>query len=398
MVDFSLTPEQQMLRKTAQEFAQHVMMPAVDRIEAAAHNEIVPWALCQPIFAKGAELGFTSMLVPEAYGGLGQRCIDLVIVMEELGVIDVAIPANYFNLPATLDLLVSRAGSEEQKARMLAHVREGKPMLHSGALSEPNIAGSDLFCPTPGPQIGVQSVAKREGDVYLINGHKSAFVTNAGIADVYFVMARTDFEQPTVRSLTMFYVPATTPGLSFGKRTEMIGWKTAHHTEIYLDNVRVPVENRIGEEGQAGMIFAATPEVAIGLAACYVGLARAAYEYALNYARQRKSWGKPIIEHQAVALKLADMMVDLQAARLMVWDAAYTADTNPMLAATVKSPAAKTFAVDVAIRNAQRAVEILGGYGITKEYRAGKYLNDAWIGYACDFTRDVLRLGLVDFM
>ena len=134
------------------------------------------------------------------------------------------------------------------------------------------------------------------------------------------------------------------------------------------------------------------------LAACFVGLARASYEYVKDYVQQRKSWGKPLIEHQAVALKLSDMYVDLQAARLLVWEAALAVDTNPMLAATLKGPAAKTNAVDVAIRNSQRAVEMLGGYGITTEYPVGRYLNDAWIGYACDFTRDLLRLGMKQFL
>jgi alkylation response protein AidB-like acyl-CoA dehydrogenase len=398
MVNLTLTEEQQMLKKAARTFADKEIAPVVDKIEAAGHDEIVPWDLCQPIFEKGAEMGFTSLLVPEAHGGLGQSCVDLAIVMEELGTLDVAIPANYFNLTAGMNVLVSRAASDSQKQWMLQHLKDGKPLLHSGALSEPNIAGSDLFCPSPEPGVGPQSIAERRNGDYYINGHKSAFVTNAGVADVYFVMARTDLDTPPSQGLTMLYVPADTPGLSFGKRTEMIGWKTAHHTEIYLDNVCVPVENRIGEEGQAGMIFASTPEMAIGLAACYIGLARAAYEYALDYARERRSWGKPIIEHQTVALKLAEMMVDVQSARLMVWDAAHAADTDPMLAATVKAPTAKTFAVDAAIRNAQRAVEILGGYGVTKEYRTGKFLNDAWIGYSCDFTREVLLLGLKDFM
>jgi alkylation response protein AidB-like acyl-CoA dehydrogenase len=146
------------------------------------------------------------------------------------------------------------------------------------------------------------------------------------------------------------------------------------------------------------MLLGAVAEMPVGLAACYVGLARAAYEYARTYAGQRVSWGRPIIEHQAVALKLADMYVDTQAARLMVWDAAHACETAPMAAGTVKAPAAKTFAVDVAIRNAQRCVEILGGYGVTKEYRAGKFLNDAMVGYACDFTRDLLRMGMVAFI
>ncbi|MGF1507458.1 MAG: acyl-CoA dehydrogenase family protein [Anaerolineae bacterium] len=394
----TLTSEQEMLRRTAREFAEREIVPVVAQIEAAPHDAIVPWDLCQPLFTKGAELGFTSLLVPEAYGGLGLSCTELVLVMEELGAADVSIPANYFNLTATLNLLVARAATDEQKQRLLAHLGEGRPMLFSGALSEPNIAGSDLFCPTPDPSIGVQSAAHRQGNEYIITGHKSAFVTNAGIADAYFVMARTDFDVPVGQGMTMFYVPAETPGLSFGARTEMIGWKAAHHTEIYLDEVCVPAANRIGEEGQAGQIFAGVPEVAIGLAACYVGLARAAYELALDFARQRVSWGEPIIQHQAVALKLADMMVDVQSARLMVWDAAHAAEHDPFTAATLKSPAAKTFAVDVAIRTAQKAVEILGGYGISKEYQAGKFLNDDWIGYSCDFTRDVLRLGMVDFL
>ncbi len=397
MIDLTLTPEQQMLQKAARDFAQHDMQPIVDQIEAAPHDAVVPWDLCRPLFQKGAEMGFVSLLVPEAYGGLGLSCIDLALVLEEMGTVDVAIPANYFNLSATLYLLAARTADEVQKRRILRTLTE-RPHLLSGALSEPNIAGSDLFSPSAGSQIGVQTAARREGEQYVINGHKSAFVTNAGVADAYFVMARTDFDKPPAQGMTMFYVPADTRGLSFGKRTEMIGWKTAHHAEIYFDSVCVPVSSRVGVEGQAGMIFASTPEISIGLAACYVGLARAAYEYALNYAKQRMSWGRPIIQHQAVGLKLADMLVDVQSARLLVWDAAHTADTNPMLAATVKAPAAKTHAVDAAIRNAQRCVEILGGYGVTREYRAGKYLNDAWIGYSCDFTRDLLRLGMVDFL
>jgi alkylation response protein AidB-like acyl-CoA dehydrogenase len=221
-------------------------------------------------------------------------------------------------------------------------------------------------------------------------------VTNAGIADAYFIIARTDLDKPLGESMSIFYVPANTPGLKFGKRTEMIGWKPSHHASIHLDNVRVPAENLLGQEGEAAKLLMLLPEVAIGLAASYVGLARAAYEYALDYAKKRVSWGRPIIQHQAVALKLADMMINTQAARLTVWDAAYTADTNPQLAAMVKAPAAKTFAVDVAIKNAQAALEILGGYGVTKESQAGKFLADASIGYSCDFTREVLRLGLVN--
>jgi alkylation response protein AidB-like acyl-CoA dehydrogenase len=398
MIDFSLTQEQQTLQKTARDFAQSKIKPIVKMLDESNDPTLVPWALCKGVFHKGADLGFTSLLLPQEYGGMGGKCIDLVLLQEELGVADVGIASNYFNLTAAMALLIAKAGTEEQRRQILSHVSSGEPLLFSAAESEPSVAGSDIFCPTSDPKIGMKTFAQHDGDKYVINGTKSALVANAGIADAYFIMARTALDKPMRESMSMFYIPADTPGLKSGKKTEMIGWKTCHHAEIYLDNVRVATENLIGQEGQAGAILMLLPEMYIGLAASYVGLARAAYEYALDYAKQRVSWGRPLIEHQAVALKLTDMMVDTQAARLMVWDAAHAADTDPQLAVTVKGPAAKTFAVDVAIKNAQKAVEILGGYGITKEYQAGKFLNDAWIGYSCGFSRDILRLNLVNFM
>lgn len=398
MIDFSLTQEQRMLQKTAREFAQNEIKPIAKRLDDSNDPELSPWEFCKGMFRKGTDLGFTSLLLPQEYGGKGRKCIDIVLVQEELGVADVSIACSYFNLTAAMSLFIARTGTEEQRKRILSYVSSGEPHLFSAAESEPDVATSDLFCPAPDPKIGMKTFAQRDRDTYVINGKKSGLVTNAGIADAYFIITRTALDKPMRESMSMFYVGADTPGLKFGKKTEMIGWKASHHAELYLDNVRVPMENLIGQEGKAGELLMLLPEVAIGLAASYVGLARAAYEYALDYAKQRVSWGRPIIEHQAVALKLADMMVDTQAARLMVWDAAHAADTEPLLAATVKAPAAKTFAVDVAIKNAEKAVEILGGYGVTKEYQAGKFLNDAWIGYSCDFSRDILRLGLVNFM
>ncbi|MDB9375097.1 acyl-CoA dehydrogenase family protein [Nodularia sphaerocarpa] len=398
MIDFSLTPEQQMLQKKSRDFAQQEIKPIAKIIDQSNDPHLQPWDFCQGVFYKGANLGLTSLLLPQEYGGMGKKCVDLVLVQEELGVADVSIASSYFNLNSTMSLFITRAGTEEQRRRILSHVNSSEPHLFSVAESEPNVAGSDMFCITPDPQIGMKTLAQRDGDTYILNGHKSALITNAGIADAYLIIARTSLDQPMAESMSMFYLPADTPGLKFGNKTEMIGWKASHHAEIHLDNVRVSADNLIGEEGQAGALLMLLPEVAIGLAACYVGLARAAYEYALNYAQQRVSWGRPIIEHQAVSLKLAEMMVNTQAARLMVWEAAHTADTDPLLASTVKAPAAKTFAVDMAIKNAQTAVEILGGNGITKDYETGKFLNDAWIGYSCDFTRDILRLGLVKFM
>ncbi|MEH1841104.1 MAG: acyl-CoA dehydrogenase family protein [Nostoc sp.] len=398
MIDFSLTQEQQKLQSLARDFAQNQIGPIVEIIEGSNNLEMEPWDFCKQVFYKGAELGFTSLMVPKELGGVGGKCIDLAIVLEEIGAVDVSIACSYFNLTAAMSLFVSRAGTQEQQERILSFVKSGKPHLFSAAESEPNVATSDIFCPFPDSNIGMKTFAARQGNGYILNGTKSSLVTNAGIADAYFIIARTAMDKPLRESLSIFYVPTDTPGIKFGKKTQMIGWKASHHAEICLDNVLVPAQNLIGLEGEAGKLLMLVPEVAIGLAASYVGLARAAYEYALNYAKQRVSWGRPIIEHQAVALKLADMMINTQAARLVVWDAALQAETSPQLATTVKAPAAKTFAVDVAIKNAQTAVEILGGYGVMRECLAGKFLADATIGYSCDFTREVLRLGIVNFL
>jgi len=398
MIDLSLSPEQRMLQQTFRDFARNVVAPAAERIDAATEPGLFPFDQCRELLRKGAEEGYLALVVPEEQGGLGGSCVDLALLCEELGAVDVAIGANLFNLTATMHLMVARFGSDEQRERILAPMRDRRPRVLSGALSEPNVAGSDLFAPAPGEGVGIRTRAARDGDSYVLHGAKSAFVTNGGIADGYFVLARTNPDAPPAAGMSMFYVPADSPGLSCGRPTELIGWKSGHHAELFLDGVRVHESNRIGAEGQAGMLLGSVAEMPVGLAACYVGLARAAYEYARDYARQRVSWGRPIIEHQAVALKLADMYVDAQAARLMVWDAAHACSADPMAAGTVKAPAAKTFAVDMAIRNARRCVEILGGYGVTREYRAGKLLNDAMVGYACDFTRDLLRLGMVRFI
>ena len=393
MIDFALSEEQRALQNTAREFAQKEVKPLAASIGHDHDLQQHPWLACQKLFARGVDLGLTKPLIPENYGGLGLGCIDAVLLFEELGAADVGIASDYFALTATMPLLLLAGGNTQQRDAYLPGFCN-RPTLLAGALSEPSVAGSELFCPAPDPNLGIRSTAKRSGDNYVISGTKSAFITNGGIANWYFVMARTDLTVPVSGGTSIFMVPSWAKGLSFGKKTELIGLKTTHHAELFLDNIEVPEANRIGGEGQAMPIFMQVPQMAICLAACYVGLARAAYEYALSYARDRRSWGQPIFQHQAVALKLADMYAEVQAARLMVWDAALTVNTDPMTASLLKGPAAKTCAVDAAIHNAQRAVEILGGYGVTTEYDAGRYLNDAWVGYSCDFTRDMLRLGM----
>jgi len=394
MIDLALSDEQQLLRETARKFAREEIRPTAERITRSEALRKEPWSACRELFRKGVELGFTRMLLPEAYGGMGRKLIDAVIAFEELGAGDLSIAGDYFSLTATVPLAIAAFASEAQKRSWLPELCSGEPLLLAGALSEPNVAGSELFCPTPDPRLGIRTHARREGDHYVINGQKSAFVTNAGVADRYFLLCRTSLDEPQGRAISVFYLPANTAGLRPGKRTEMIGWQASHHAELFLDGVVAPESSRIGPEGQGLMLMASLAQMPVALAACFVGLARSAYETALDYARQRRSWGAPIAQHQAVALRLADMYADVHAARLIVWDAALGLDAGAPEAGAIKAPLAKTAAVDAAIRNAQRCVEIMGGYGITTEYPAGRFLQDAWIGYSCDFTRDMLRLGM----
>lgn len=392
MIAFELTQEQQLLQRTSHDFAAREIQPLVQR--ARRDEASVGWKDVQNVIRKGAELGFTRLLVPGSCGGLGGTCVDAVLMLEELGAADVGIAADYFALTATMPLMILRAAAKDRAEPIVSALMKLEVPVFAGAQSEPNVAGSELLTGGMDPASGPKLSARRDGDFWILNGRKSAFATNAGVASDYFVIARTAPALPAFAGLSIFHVPASTPGFSTGPRTRLIGWPLTHHAELILDDVRLSSEALIGSENEAAMVFAQMPEMPVCLAACFVGLARAAFDYALGYARDRKSGGQPIIEHQAVALKLADMAINVQAARLLVWDAARACETAPMQAATFKASAAKTTAVDAAIANAQKCVEILGAYGVTHEYEAGRFLNDAWVGYSCDFTRDVLRLGI----
>ena len=401
MLDFTLTEEQQMLQKTAREFAQNEIRPVVEEIERLDRSKSRPWDVSRKMYEKAVKLGFTSMLIPQEYGGGGLGCLENVLLEEEFGAVDVGIAATLFNMSIAPVKIIEFAATPEQRERWLRELVACDTPVLASAGNEPNVAGCDFMCPYPDPRIGIQTFARKDGDSYVINGQKAGFITNAGVASYYFVIARTDLTKPQMESSAFFFVPADTPGLRVGRSTDLLGWRTAQSAEVYFEDMRVPREALVGgEEGGANSIFLmqAMPYVAVGLAAVYVGLARAAYEYALEYAQQRVSWGQPIIRHQSITAMLADMVVETQAARLVVWDAAWHTDRRSEQAAIVKSPSAKTFAVDVAIRNAERALKILGAYGICQEYRTAKYLCDAWVGWPCDGPNTMLRLHMANML
>jgi|GEM_PF-28399 len=399
VVNFVLNDEQRMMQSMAADFARGEIAPGAAAIRAAGPATL-PWEIVAPLYRKGAALGFHRLLIPEAYGGLGGSCFDNVLVMEEFGAADHGIAASYFNVSMTAPVALVFGATEEQKQVWLTAIAGADDCVLASASSEPSVAGADSFYPGDDPRIGLRSTAVRDGECYVLNGQKSGFSTNAGAAKILFVMARTATDRPARDSTSMFVVPADLPGVHVGARTDLIGWKTAMHAEVTFDGVRVPLANRIGAEGgNTGLFFIKTlPFLAAGLAATYVGLARAAFELAFDYAHQRYSWGKPIVEHQMVAIKLADMAAEIEAARLMVWRLAAAADSGDPMAAGLYAPAAKTFAVQTAIRCAERAIKILGGYGAATDFGAGRLLNDAWIGDSCDGTHDLLRLNIVHFL
>jgi alkylation response protein AidB-like acyl-CoA dehydrogenase len=392
MIGFTPTEEQQQLVRTARGFAERHIRPLVERVKQAG-PPADPWPLVAPLFAEGAALGFTRLFLSPDLGGMGGSCLDAALMLEELGAADVGLASDYFALTACMPLMAARAGGPSAEA-FLRTFADAPAMVLAGAQSEPDVAGSELMLAGPDPAFGPRLSAAETPDGWLLQGRKSAFITNAGAADAYLIIARTDPAQPVFSGLSIFLVPAGTPGLTVGRKTKLIGWPLTTHAELVLDDVRLPADALIGSRGGAAMTFASVPEMPVCLAACFVGLARAAFDHARGYAADRRSMGQPIARHQAVALKLAEMAINVETARLHVWQAAAACETDPMRAALLLAPMAKATAVDMAIRNAELAVQVLGGYGVTAEYDAGRYLNDAWIGWSCDFTRDVLHLGI----
>ncbi len=318
-------------------------------------------------------------------------CIENVIVQEELRAVDVGL-AGSLNLSSCVPLMLAAGASDTQRAAWLEEICAARDHVIAGALNEPDVAGSELFSPLADPGLGVRTRARRDGDGYVLTGAKAGFVTNAGVARALMVFARTDPRKGPMEGTSVFYVPSESPGITVGGPTHLLGMRASWHAEVAFDDVRVGEDRRVGPEGGGlALMSAAAAPMALGLAAGFVGLARRAGEEALAYAKQRTSWGRPISEHQAVALHLAETDIDVTTARLAVWHAAWAVQSGDPSAARLV-PAAKAYAVDAAIRCAERAVKVLGGYGVSEEFPVAKLLRDAWTGWSCDFTGDMLRL------
>jgi acyl-CoA dehydrogenase len=370
-VSFGLSEEQRALRELAHEFAEREIRP-----KAAEYDEHQTHPA--DVIAKAHEVGLMNPHIPEELGGAGLGGFDGALIGEELcwgcSGIGTSIVANILGaLPVLL------AGTDEQKRDWLAPLLE-EPTLCSFALTEPG-AGSDVS--------GIQTTAVRRGDEYLINGSKM-FITNAGQAAWFSVFASTD-KSAGHRGLTAFVVPADAEGVTIEKHLDKMGQRATDTSAIAFQDVKVPAGNRLGEEGEGFKIAMRTLDhTRPGTSAGAVGVARAAFEYAVEYARERVQFGQPIAMNQGVNFLIADMAAEIEASRLLVWQAAWLLDQGKR--ATLQSSYAKRLAADTAMKVTTDAVQIFGGYGYIKEFPVEKLMRDAKLFQIYEGTSQIQRL------
>jgi len=371
MIDFTPSEEQAQLRDLAHEFAEKEIAPHAARLDETAE---FPREICQ----KAWELGLMNTHVPEAYGGLGLGVLEGCLIAEETAWgctgVSTAMEANTL---AECTIIV--AGNEEQKKKWLAPMIE-EFLFAAYCVTEPG-AGSDVQ--------GIRTTAKRHGEDYVLNGSKM-WITNGGVANWYFVLAYTDASQG-YRGMSAFIVPRELPGVVVGKKENNMGQRCSDTRSITFEDVKVPAGNRLGEEGSGWKVAMSAfdhsrPVVSAGA----VGLARAAYQHAVRYAKERETFGVPIYKHQGIGFMIADMACAIEAARLLVWQAGWTIDQGRRN--TQQAAFAKLFAADTAVKVATDAVQVFGGYGFNKEYPVEKLYRDAKVYQIYEGTSQIQRL------
>ena len=376
-MDLSLTDEQQHLRRTVREFAEGEIAPHVMEWDEASQfpQEIIPQL---------GELGLLGVIFPEKYGGAGLGYLEYSIVIEELSRVDGSVGLIVAAHNSLCSNHIYKFGSEEQKQKYLVPLAHGKK-LGCWSLTEPG-AGSDAG--------GTRTVAAKNGSNWVLNGSKT-FTTNGHYADVCVGMAVTDASKKQ-HGISAFIIEKGTPGFRPGKKENKMGMRASDTSEVVFSDCRVPPENLLGAEGEG---FINSLQVLdggrISIAALALGIAQGAYEAAVKYAKQRKQFGKAISEFQAIQFKLADMATQIEAARLLVWEAAYLADRSLHGASvrfTRESSMAKLFASEVAVRVAEQGVQIFGGYGFVKDYPAEKYYRDVKLCTIGEGTSEIQRM------
>ncbi|NIM52142.1 MAG: acyl-CoA dehydrogenase [Gemmatimonadales bacterium] len=370
-MDYLLTEEQQAIKELCHQIAEEQIKPV-----AASYDETgeFPWDIVKIL----ADADIFGVSIPEQYGGLGGGVLDMAIVTEELswGCGGIALAYGATSLGAFPILLF---GNEEQKAKYLPPIAAGKK-LAAFAITEAD-AGSDAAA--------IRTSATRDGDGYVLNGTKQ-WITNGGEAEIYTVIAETD-KTKGARGASAFVIEKGTPGMSFGKQENKLGIRASATREVIFDDCRIPEENLVGQEGLGFIVAMKTFDQARpGVAAQAVGIAQRALDEATHYARLRKQFGHPISSFQGVQFMLADMAIQVEAARALIYSAARMIDAGVKNVAK-ESAICKTFASDAAVKVTIDAVQIFGGYGYMKEYPVEKLMRDAKITQIYEGSNEIQR-------
>ncbi|MEJ5089877.1 acyl-CoA dehydrogenase [Sphingobacterium faecium] len=371
-MNFELNEEYKMIQEAARDFAQQDLKPGViERDEKAAF----PYEQIK----KMGELGFMGMMVSSQYGGAGLDALAYTLVLEEIAKIDASAAVVMSVNNSLVCYGLETYGTEEQKEKYLTPLASGEK-LGAFALSEPE-AGSDAT--------SQHTTATDQGDHYVLNGTKN-WITNGGNADIYLIIAQTHPEKAH-RGINVLIVEKGMPGFTIGPKENKLGIRSSDTHSLLFSDVKVPKENRIGEDGFGFKFAMKTLDGGrIGIAAQALGIAAGAYELALAYAQERKTFGKPISDHQAIQFKLADMEVEIEAARLLTYKAAWTKDQG--LPYSKEAAMAKLHASEVAMKTSIEAVQIHGGYGYVKEYHVERMMRDAKITQIYEGTSEIQRL------
>lgn len=371
-MDFNLTDEQRMMIETVREFVAREVIPFAkewDEKEEFPHDTV----------AKLGELGIMGMVVPEKYGGTGLDYVTIALVLEEIARGDGSLALTVESHNSLCAKHIAMFGTEEQKRRYLPDLAQGRK-LGAWCLTEPG-SGSDASA--------MRTRAVREGDCWRINGTKM-FITQGTVAGIYVVLASTSPEKKQ-KGITAFIVEKGTPGLTTGKHIKKLGMRSSDTAEVILEDVVVPDENRLGEVDKG---FIDTLQILdrgrVAISGLAVGIARAALEESIAYAKIRQQFGRPIAEFQAIQWMIADMATEIEAARALTLYAAWLHDTGRPF--TKEASMAKLFSAQVAVRASINAIQIHGGYGYTREYPVERYLRDAKLCEIGEGTNEVQRM------
>jgi alkylation response protein AidB-like acyl-CoA dehydrogenase len=366
--EIKFRPEAESIRRMAKEFAEKEIAPIADRIDRENKYPM-------DLFEKMARQGLFGMCTPPEYGGSGLDLLSTTIAVEEIAKVSMSASLMIDIQTAVTAAPITKFGSEEQKEKFLSDLTAGR-RIGAFCLTEP-IAGSDAA--------SIETKAAREGDHYVLDGTKT-FISQGEIADLALVFARTGEAE-----LTAFLVDKRTSPFRVGSKIEVMGFRGTGTAELVFENCRVPKENVLGKEGDGFAIaMMILNESRIGVAAGGVGLAQAAFEIAVDYAKQRKAFGRPIGKFQAIQWMLADTLTQIHSARLLTYHAAYLRDQQQDF--VKEASMAKLFASELAVEATRRAIQILGGYGYTKDYPLERYYRDAKLLEIGEGTSEIQRL------